>query len=443
VSSYLRVLRHPDFRYLFLGQSASNVGDQVVIVALALYVTQRTGSASDLGLVLAAQAVPLIALILFGGVWADRLPRQRIMLATDAARAVLHGVLAVLILTGGASVLQMVVIEALFGAARAFFNPAYTGLLPQTIPPEDAQEGRALSSVTANLAILVGPALGTGLVLWLGAGEAFAFDSATFVLSALLLARVRPAVALAEPAAPERATTVLHELRVGWREVASRPWVWATILGFTVAVLTAYSQWYSLAPTVARDAYGSTSTFGVLESVAGGGAVLGALLGIRWRPRRPMYVGLLLTLFWPLQSVSFAFASPLGAVVGLAFLAGFGFSLFEIWWETALVRHIPPEALSRVSAYDWMGSLALLPVGFAIAGPLASALGTRTVLGLGGGVAFATMALALVPRSTRTLIDERRSSGSSIDPSIDMNCPDRRAASCSDAENVPAARGAS
>jgi MFS family permease len=133
MSSYLRVLRHPDFRYLFFGQSASAVGDQVVIVALALYITQHTGSITDLGLVLAAQTIPLVALILFGGVWADRLPRQRIMIVADLARAALHGILALLILAGGASVGQMVVIEALFGAARAFFQPAYTGLLPQTI----------------------------------------------------------------------------------------------------------------------------------------------------------------------------------------------------------------------------------------------------------------------------------------------------------------------
>ncbi len=152
--------------------------------------------------------------------------------------------------------------------------------------------------------------------------------------------------------------------------------------------------------------YGGASRFGVLESVAGGGAVIGALLGIRWRPARPMLVGLLLTLFWPLQSIAFALASPLAGVIVLAFLAGLGFSLFEVWWETALVRHIPPHALSRVSAYDWMGSLALLPVGFAIAGPLAAALGARAVLGVGAGAALVMLSLALVPRSTRRLSGE-------------------------------------
>jgi predicted MFS family arabinose efflux permease len=402
MTKYLGVLRHRDFRYLFLGQSASAVGDQVVIVALALYITQRTGSATDLGVVLAAQALPLIALILLGGVWADRMARQRIMIAADVARASLHGVLAVLILTGGATVAEMIVIEALFGAARAFFQPAYTGLLPQTIAEDHAQEARALSSTTANLAILVGPALGTGLVVWLGAGEAFAFDAATFVLSAVLLARVRGRLRAGADAGPARGS-VLYDLLAGWREVASRPWVWVTISAFTGAVLCAYAQWYALAPIVARDVYGSASRFGVLESVAGGGAVIGALVGISWRPARPMVVGLVLTLFWPLQSIAFALAGPFAAVIALAFLAGLGFSLFEVWWETALVRHIPPHALSRVSAYDWMGSLALLPVGFAVAGPLAAALGARTVLGVGAAAAFVMLALALLPRSTRAL----------------------------------------
>ena len=133
MSSYRRVLRHRDFRLLFLGQSASAVGDQVVFVALALYVTEETGSATDLGLILAAGSLPMIGLLLVGGVWADRLPRHRIMIVADVARAVLHAIVAVSILLGGAGVVELIVIEALFGAARAFFQPAYSGLLPQTI----------------------------------------------------------------------------------------------------------------------------------------------------------------------------------------------------------------------------------------------------------------------------------------------------------------------
>jgi MFS family permease len=403
MSSYLRVLRHRDFKFLFLGQSASAVGDQVVIVALALYITERTGSPTDLGLVLAAQSLPLIALVLFGGVWADRLPRHRIMTAADYARALLHGVLAASIVLGGASVAEMIVIEALFGAARAFFQPAYSGLLPQTVPDAEVQDARALSSTTENLAILIGPALGAAMVLTVGAGAAFALDAATFLISAELLRHMRPR---ARGDVAQERTTVIADLRAGWREVRSATWVWATIAAFTVAVLCAYAQWYALAPLVSKQLYGSAGVFGLLESVAGGGAVVGALVGIRWRPRRPMVVGLLLTLIWPIQTLAFAGAAPLAAVVLLAFGAGLGFTLFEVWWSTALVRHIPPQALSRVSAYDWMGSLALLPLGFAIAGPLAGALGARTVLTVGAVIALAMLVLALAPRGTRELVDD-------------------------------------
>jgi MFS family permease len=399
LSSYLGVLRHKDFRYLFLGQSASAVGDQVAILALVLYITQRTGSPTDLGLVLAAGTVPLMALILFGGVWADRLPRHRIMIGADLTRTVLHGALAILILAGGASVAQMVVIEALFGAARAFFQPAYTGLLPQTIAEEQIQDARALSEVTNNLAILVGPALGTILVLGVGAGEAFALDAATFVFSAAMLVRVHPRPR-GEAPPPE---PVLQELRAGWREVRSRSWVWVTIACFTGALLCVYAQWYALAPVIARDNYGGAGVFGLLESVAGVGAVAGALLGVKWRPRRPLRAGLILILVWPLQDIVFALSSPLALVLPFAFATGFGFSLFGVWWETALARHIPPHAISRVSAYDWMGSLALLPLGFVIAGPLAGAFGARNVLGVGSAIGFVLLLVALTPRSTREL----------------------------------------
>src|SRR5436305_8566082 len=233
MKSYLGVLRHPSFRYLFLGQSASVIGDDVVLVAIALYITQKTGSATDLGLVLGAQTLPLVSLLLFGGVWADRLPRHRIMIATDATRALLHATLAALIFSGAVRLWQLVVIEALFGAAQAFFQPAYSGLLPQTVPEELIQDARALTESVANLAFMVGPALATALVLGVGAGEAFAFDAATFVLSALLLARVRPRSRQEAPAdAP-----VLKELRAGFNEVRSRSWVWVTIAVFTGAMM--------------------------------------------------------------------------------------------------------------------------------------------------------------------------------------------------------------
>jgi hypothetical protein len=199
---------------------------------------------------------------------------------------------------------------------------------------------------------------------------------------------------------------VLHELRAGYREVRSRSWVWVTIALFAGAVLCVYAPWYSLAPVIARDTYGGAGVFGIVEAIVGSGAVFGALVGLRWRPVHPLRVGLLLVLAWPAMALAFALGAPLAVAIVLAFATGFGFSLLMIWWETALARHIPPHALSRVSAYDWMGSLALLPVGYAIAGPLAGAFGPGVVLGVGSVVGFGLLALALLPRETRELSGE-------------------------------------
>jgi MFS family permease len=399
VNSYLRVLRQPDFRYLFLGQSASVIGDRVVVVAIALYVTQTTGSATDLGVILGCQAAPLIALLLLGGVWADRLPRHRIMVVTDLVRAALHTTLAILIFAGGASVLELALIEAAFGAAQAFFQPAYTGLIPQTVPDPLIQEARALTESMGNLAFMVGPAIATGLVLGVGAGEAFLFDAATFVVSAVLLLRVNPRQRglTAPPAA------MFQQLRDGYNEVRSRAWVWVTIAVFMGAVLCIYAPWYALAPIIARGSYGSAGVFGLLEAVAGAGAVCGAIAGIRWRPAHPLKAGLVLVFAWPLMALLLALKAPISLVTVAALATGFGFSLLMIWWETALAQHIPPQALSRVSSYDWMGSLALLPLGYLVAGPLAGALGTREVLGVGSVIGIGLLVLALAPRATREL----------------------------------------
>jgi MFS family permease len=402
VSTYLRVLRHPNFRYLFAGQAASMTGDHVVVVALALYITQRTGSPTDLGIVLGVQGMALVTLLLFGGVWADRLPRQRIMIAADSVRAILHALLAALILTGAARVWEIAAIEGLFGAAMAFFQPAYSGLLPETVPEAEVQDARALTETAGNVAFVVGPALATALVLGVGAGEAFAIDAATFVLSAFLLMRVHPRVrgtrAEAEPA--------LEALRSGWREVRSRRWVLAVIGAFTVGVFCVYAPWYSLAPAIARDYYGGAGVFGLLEALVGVGAVCGGLTGLIWRPVRPLRAGLLLMMAWPVLTGSFALRAPLALVAVCALATGAGFSLLMIWWETALVRNIPPGALSRVSSWDWMGSLALMPIGYLVAGPLASVLGLRLVLGLGSILGVAALGAALMQRSTRELRDD-------------------------------------
>lgn len=408
-----RVLRHRDFRFLWLAQSSSVIGDNIVLVALALFVVELTGSATDLGIVLAAQSLPLVTFLLLGGVWADRLPRHRVMIATDIVRFGLHALLAVLIFSGAVRIWQVVLIEIVFGSAEAFFRPAANGLLPQTVPEQDIQQATAITTMSNNVAEFAGPALATALVLGAGAGWAFALDAVTFLVSAAFLARVRPRRrGPAQAAEPGERDSVWAAIRDGSREVRSRAWVWATLASFCVALFCGLAPWYVLGPVVAREQYGHVGIYGVVAAAFGFGTVIGSLVGVGWRPRYPMRMAMLALLLWPLDSILYATGITLLVVVPASIVAGAGFALFDVWWLTALAERIPPEKLSRVTSYDWMVSLALLPLGYVLAGPLAGALGAVTVLIGGSALACVAFALGLLPRETRML--ERRGSGEPV-----------------------------
>jgi MFS family permease len=380
----LRVLRHHDFRNLWFAQTTSAMGDGVVIVALALFVTDLTGDPTDVGIVLGSQLLPLVAFLLIG----------------DVVRAVLHTLLAVLIFTDAVQIWHIAAIEACFGTAQAFFEPAYFGLVPRTVPAGEIQEAQSLSSLTFNLAELTGPAIATALVLGAGAGWAFALDAATFTISALFLSRVRTSDI--PPAVSERRSMVT-ELGEGFREVRSRAWMWVTVAVFALAVPLGYAPLFVLGPTVAQDTYNSAAVFGVVTAAYGAGALAGAVIGFRWRPTHPMRAAFLVIAVWPLMIVSFAIGAPVAIVVVLSVATGVGFALFDVFWNTTMAEQISPHALSRASAYEWMGSLILLPVGYLAAGPVAEATSTETVLVGGAILTAAVLALGLVPRETRML----------------------------------------
>ena len=393
------VLRSRDFRLLWFGQSISVIGDGLIIVAIGLFVTRLTGDPRDVGVVLAAYVLPLVLFLLVGGVIADRLPRQAVMVTTDLIRAVLHGALALLIALGTVRIWQMALIGVLFGTAQAFFQPAYTGLVPQTVPEEEIQPAQALNGVSRELASFVSPAIATALVLSVGGAAAFAVDAATFVVSAATLSRVR---ARSRGEAGVR-STMLVELREGWTAVRQRTWVWVTIAAFSTALLVALAPFFVLGPAVSRHVYGTEAVFGLTNAFWGVGTVIGALFGSRWRPRRPMLAGLLASIFWPAQIALFAAGPSTALLYPSTAVAGLGLGLFGVWWETALAQRIPAHLLSRVSAWDWMGSLCLLPLGYLLAGPVAASIGEPEALIGGGLIGTAVMAMALLPASVRGL----------------------------------------
>jgi MFS family permease len=400
-----RVLGQRDFRMLWIAQSASVIGDNIVLVALSLFIIERTHSATDLGLILAAQALPLVAFLLVGGVWADRLPRHRVMIATDLVRFALHTLLAALIFAGTVALWQVIVIEMLFRTAEAFFRPAANGLLPQTVPEQDIQPATAITGISNNVAEFAGPGLAVALVLGAGAGWAFALDAATFLVSAAFLSQVRPRVRGGEPVegADREHVGVWDSIREGGREVRARTWVWATLAAFCLALFFGLASWFVLGPVVAEKQYGHISVYGFVEAAIGFGTIIGSVAGVGWRPRYPIRLGMLATLLWPMSAILYAAGVTLVIVIPASVLGGAGFALFDVWWLTALAERIPPHALSRVSSYDWMVSLGLLPIGYAIMGPLAESLGAVNVLIGGAALGMVALALGLVPREVRML----------------------------------------
>lgn len=398
----LGVLRQRQFALLFAGQAVSVLGDRLVLVALPFAVLSVGGAtAADVGLVLGAGALTLALFVLVGGVWADRLPRQLTMLGSDVVRAVVQAVTAGLLLTGSATVELLVALQAVYGAAEAFFRPAVLGLVPQVVDEGRIQEANALLALTTNVAMVAGPAAAGALVATAGPGATLAVDAATFVVSAVTLALLRPR----RTAAPAPASSFRADLRDGWREVRARSWVWTVILAFAAYHAFVLASLFVLGPIVSERSRGGAGAWGLITAGFGAGAVAGSLVALRWRPRRPgVVIGALLAVA-STQSAICASALPTVAVAALEFVTGACVSVLFTVWETALQERIPAAAQSRVSSFDYLGSLTLVPLGFVLVGPVSEALG---VVPTAVTASVVSLAVALVVAAGRPLRALRR-----------------------------------
>ena len=390
------VLRHDSFRRLWTAQLISQAGYRLTLVVLALAVTE-IGSPTDVGFVLAARYVPLVGLLMLGGVLADRLPRRTVMVVADLVRFGLHAVLAGLFFAGVVEVWQVIVIQALFACAEAFSIPAHQGLIPQTVPEAEVQQATALSNLARNLTQLLGPAAGTAIYVAAGAGTAFLVDALTFAIGAWLLLGVT-----ARPRG-ERGDRlgVRRELVDGFRHVRARPWLWVTVLNANLYLLFAEGPFNVLGPTRAEQAYGEAERYGIAVSVLGAGLLIGTLLSGRLRPRRPLVLAYLALLPLSLAYLAFGLGAPFPLVAALLLVGGVGGSVFDVLWFTAMVERVPPQALSRVSSFDYMGSFASMPLGLLLAGPAAAATSTETVLVAGATAGVLVSATAVASRAIR------------------------------------------
>jgi predicted MFS family arabinose efflux permease len=385
------------FRLLFAAQSISSLGDRLVPVALAFAVLDLTGSATALGAVLAAQTIPLVAFVLFGGVWADRLSRRRVMLASDLVRAVSQGSSAALLLTGRAHVWELVALQAVYGTAVAFFGPAALALLPETVETSQLQQANSLIALSGNVAAVIGPAVAGVIVAASHPGWGLAFDAVTFLGSAACVAAMPPVVAAVRERAP-----MLSELRAGWSAFRARRWLWITVACFTLYVGFGWAPWQVLGPQIARQSLGGPGAWAAIVVALGVGSVAGGLIALRFRPRYPLRMSMcVFVTVTPAMMASVAAHAPLPLILALALIDGSAGTMFNTFWFTSMQSDIPAGEQARVFSWDYLGSTAMLPLGQALSGPVAATLGLSTTLYCAAGVTFVLFALALSARAVR------------------------------------------
>jgi len=397
-----------DFRLLFLGRSVSLVGDGAFLVALAWEAYTLSNAPTALSLIGVAMTVPTVSLLLFGGAVSDRYERRTVMLLADALRAVLLVLTGALALTRTLGLWQLVVIVAFYGAAQAFFDPASDAILPEIVTPEELGRANALEQVARPLTLrLIGPALGGVLVGTLGSGAAFTADGASFVASAvtLWLMASSPALRVSVGSRADEASTVRQVLE-GWAYVRRHVWLWGTFASAGIAYLLFMGPAVVLLPfMVKHELHGSGFELGLVVGAGGLGSVACALTILRGGLPSSSINFIYLT--WTLATLAVAGYGLANAVWQLM-LASLAFNLLEtggtIVWATLKQRLVPGRLLGRVSSLDWLISIGLLPVSFALTAPVSAVLGVRMTLiaaGLAGAAATAGGLLLPGMRSVR------------------------------------------
>lgn len=383
-----------NYRLLVSASFISGLGNSGATIAAAYAVIGTGGSATDVGLVAAARTAAMVVFLLVGGAVADRVARQRVMVAANAVNAVSQGLFALLVLTGHPQLWQMAALTAVGGGAQAFFSPASQGMVLSTVEPAHAGQAFSVFRLAANSASIGGAAVGGALVAALGPGWVLAVDAAGFVVAAGLRARLT----VAEAAREAQAGGILRDLREGWREFVSRSWLWGIVVQFAVVNAMTGAAEAVYGPLVAADHLGGAGPWGLALAANGVGNLAGGVLMIRWKPRRILLSGTLGVFPLAVPLAALALAAPLWVLVPAMLLAGTAIEVFGVGWMMALHQEIPEDMMSRVAAYDWLGSIAVMPLGLALAGPAASAFGrTQSLWGSAVLVVALTAAVLVLP----------------------------------------------
>jgi DHA3 family tetracycline resistance protein-like MFS transporter len=394
----LAALRFGSFRWLFAAQVASAFGNFAFTVAIAALLVEHGGDAGTIGTVLALAALGLVTFAVPAGVIADRFPRRIVCVSADLLRMSAVGVIA--IVGGGAPTAVIGALAFIVGMGESLFEPAYRGLVPRVLPDERLQAGNALGALSSQLALFIGPAIAGVVIAGFGAVPALALSSVIFALSWIAMLRVRETVPVA---AEEDGTTLLSEAAAGFTAIRDRPWIGILIGMAMIHLLLAIAPFEVLSPLIAEDDYGDVAIYGWMLAAMGTGAIVGAIFASRIQPRLPGIVGLLCLMPFCVLLVALAVAPSLPLLLAVLVFAGFGEATFEVLWTTALQRDVPDNLLSRVVSLDFLGSLALLPLGLALTGPAVEAFGRDEVLIFGAVVALATIFPPMLSSQVRRL----------------------------------------
>ncbi|MFE5580015.1 MFS transporter [Kitasatospora sp. NPDC056531] len=376
----LAVLGEREFTRFFIGYTTSLLGSSMAPVAVAFSVLDSGGTGTDLGWVMAARILPVVLVLLAGGVIADRFGSRRLMLGSDVLRGLVQALFAGLLAAGHAPVWAMVALVAVWGIGEGLFMPAFGAILPDLVRRKELlADGNTLLGLSRSVSTVAGPALAGLVTATRGPAAVLLIDAVTYGVGALALAGLR----LPDRPGTDDGTSMLRELRAGWSEFAARPWLWITTAQMGLFNLLVWAPFLVLGPLTAQRELGGARAWGLVMGVYGAGAVLGGLWMLGRRPGRPLAVATVAGLAWALPSAALAAGAPLVWVVAGALVAGVGSAVCGTLFSTTTQRWVPVELLGRLTSFGSLGAFVLGPLGLAAAGPLAARLGTGEVLLLG------------------------------------------------------------
>lgn len=394
----LALLREQNFPRLFGAHLVSWFGTSMAPIAMAFGVLELTGSAADTGLVIASQTGAQVIALTFGGVVADRLPRRYVMIGADLLAMTALGAMAAALIGGFATVPLLMTLMAFNGVALAFHGPALMGFIPEVVPSEKLHPANALLGTARSGATSLGAAFAGVLVAAFGSGIAVLVNACTFLASALFIATI----ALPRRARPAP-STLIADLRGGFTEFMAHRWLWVIVLQFSLVVAGAHSVYGLIGPAVARENLGGAMDWGFIAAAMGIGTLVGGVLALRIDVKRPMLVATNCVFLFALPALMLASTTWVWLIAMGAFINGIAGQIFGVLWVTTLHRKIPPDVLSRVSAYDNLGSIALAPLGLIGAGLLLERIGSTPTLLIAAALIIVPTALALLDRDVRTM----------------------------------------